>query len=194
MAAAVRNRIGRVLVHDLEPEHQVRFARLMGEATGLSVEPANDLGEMVRQSGITVSATTAMAPLIKLADIRSASTHIHLGGWEDEKAYVAACARSPNKIVCDDVEMVLHRNVQTVAYAFNDGLIGREDFYGNLGDILLGAKPGREGDEWIYFNAVGLPVLDIIVASRLFEKALKENMGVLLGSQTPHWILTGEPS
>jgi ornithine cyclodeaminase len=89
--------------------------------------------------------------------------------------------------------MVIHRNVQTVAYAYHDGLIAREDFYADLGHILLEEKPGREGDEWIYFNAVGLPVLDVMVASRLFERALKENMGVLLGSQTTHWILTGEP-
>lgn len=44
----------------------------------------------------------------------------------------------------------------------------------------------------IYFNPVGLPVLDVIVASRLFEKALKENMRMLLGSQMAHWILTGD--
>ncbi len=194
MAAVVRDRIHRVLVHSRTRKSREKFARLMGEVTGLDVEPADSLGEMVRQSGITVSATTAMTPLIKLADVRPASTHIHLGGWEDEKAYVVECARASNKIVCDDTEMVLHRNTQTVAYAYHDGLIGRDDFYGDLGDILLGAKPGREGDELIYFNAVGLPVLDVAVASRLFERALKENMGVLLGSQTPHWILTGEPT
>jgi ornithine cyclodeaminase/alanine dehydrogenase-like protein (mu-crystallin family) len=193
MATVVRDRISRVLVHDLKPEYQERYAQLMGEQTGLSIAPVSDLGNLVRQSGITISATTAMAPLIKLADVRDASTYIHLGGWEDEKAYVAACAQPPNKIVCDDIDMVLHRNVQTVAYAFHDGLFGREAFYGNLGEILLGTKPGREGDEWIYFNAVGLPVLDVAVASRLFETALRENMGVLLGSQTPHWILTGDP-
>jgi ornithine cyclodeaminase len=193
MATVVRDRISRVLVHDLKPEYQERYAQLMGEQTGLSIAPVSDLGNLVRQSGITISATTAMAPLIKLADVRDASTYIHLGGWEDEKAYVAACAQPPNKIVCDDIDMVLHRNVQTVAYAFHDGLFGREAFYGNLGEILLGTKPGREGDEWIYFNAVGLPVLDVAVASRLFETALRENMGVLLGSQPPHWILTGDP-
>ena len=194
MAAVLRDRIGRVLVHDLFPESQDRFARLMGAVTGLLVEPAGDLGAMVRQSGITVSATTAMAPLIKLSDVRPASTHIHLGGWEDEEAYVLECAQAPNKIVCDDLEMVIHRNTQTVAYAFNKELIGREHYYGDLGEILLATKPGREGDELIYFNAVGLPVLDVIVATRLFEKALAKNKGLLLGSQAPHWILTGDPA
>ena len=192
MAAVARNRIGRVLVYDHISERKEQFAQMMEEVTGLSVEPSEDLGEMVRQSGITISATTAMAPLIKLADVRPASTHIHLGGWEDEKAYVVECARPPNKIVCADVEMVLHRNTQTVAYAYHDGLISREQFYGNLGEILLGKKPGRKGDELIYFNPVGLPVLDVIVASRFFENASRENMGVLLGSQTSHWILSGK--
>jgi ornithine cyclodeaminase/alanine dehydrogenase-like protein (mu-crystallin family) len=103
---------------------------------------------------------------------------------------VVACAQHPEKIVCDEIEKVLHRNVQTVAYAFHDGLIGREHFYGELGGILLGTRPGREGAEMVYFNAVGLPVLNVSVASRLFEAALEKNLGVLLDSQTPHWILT----
>ena len=51
---------------------------------------------------------------------------------------------------------------------------------------------GREGDELIYFNPVGLPVLDVIVASRLFEQALEQKLGVLLGSGKAHWILTGD--
>ena len=37
----------------------------------------------------------------------------------------------------------------------------------------------------VYFNAVGLPVLDVF-ASRLFKVALEKNLGVLLGSQIPH--------
>ena len=54
-----------------------------------------------------------------------------------------------------------------------------------LGEILLKEKQGREGDEMVYFNAVGLPVLDVF-ASRLFKVALEKNLGVLLGSQIPH--------
>lgn len=191
IAATVRDRVNRVLVHALKREEEVQFARLMEEKTGLAVEPAADLGEMVRASDVTISATTVMAPLIKFADVRPGSLHIHFGGWEDEKAYVAACAHAPNKVICDDIEMVLHRNTQTVAMAYHEGLIHREGFYGDLGEVLCGEKPGREAGELIYFNAVGLPVLDVAVASLLFEKALSEDMGMLLGSRTTHWILSG---
>jgi ornithine cyclodeaminase len=163
----------------------------MSAKTGLRIEAVADAGEMMQRSAITVSATTAVTPFIKLADVRPGSTHIHLGGWEEEPAYVIACGQAPNKIVCDDIEMVIHRNAQTVATAYHEGLIGREHFHGTLGEILLGEKPGREGQELIYFNAVGLPVLDVIVASRLFEAGLEANLGVLLDSQTPHWILEG---
>jgi ornithine cyclodeaminase/alanine dehydrogenase-like protein (mu-crystallin family) len=163
----------------------------MAAKTSLKVDGCDDVGSLVRQSGITVAATTAMEPFIRLADIRPASTHVHLGGWEDEIAYPTACAQPPNKIICDDIEMVLHRNVQTVAFAYHEGLIHRRDFHSDLGEILLGQKVGREGGEMIYFNAVGLPVLDVIVAGRLLEKALAMNLGVLLGSQTSHWLLTG---
>jgi ornithine cyclodeaminase/alanine dehydrogenase-like protein (mu-crystallin family) len=191
MAATVRQRISNVLVHDLVPDSRTRFAGLLADKTGLPVEPVGDAGGLMQRSGITVAATTAMTPFIRLADVRPASTHIHFGGYEDEQAYVGACAQPPNKIVCDDIDMVIHRNAQTVAFAYHDGLIGREQFHGTLGDILSGVKPGREGGELVYFNAVGLPVLDVLVASRLFERALAGNLGTMLGAQTPHWILTG---
>ena len=191
MAATVREQIRQVLIYDIVSERQTGFAKLMTERSGVLVDAIDDVGELMRRSGITIAATTTMTPFIKLADVRPASTHIHLGGWEDEKAYAAACGQPPNKIVCDDIEMVIHRNVQTVAFAYHDGLIGRKNFYGTLGEILMKEKPGREGDEMVYFNAVGLPVLDVFVASRLFEIALEKNLGVLLDSQTPHWILTG---
>lgn len=191
MAAVAQEKIERVLVHDIVPESQDRFVKLMEAKTGLTIEPVGDSGEVMRRSGITVAATTATTPFIRLADVRPASTHVHLGGWEDEKAYVVACGQPPNKIVCDDVDVVLHRNVQTVSTAFHEGLIGRDQFYANLGEILLGRVPGREGDELIYFNAVGLPVLDVRVACRLFELALQDNLGMLLGSQTSHWLLSG---
>jgi ornithine cyclodeaminase/alanine dehydrogenase-like protein (mu-crystallin family) len=193
MAAVARAQIERVLVHDIVPKAQEDFVELMADRTGLPIEAAEDPGVVTRSSGITVAATTAMTPFIRLADVRPAATHIHLGGWEDEKTYAVACARPPNKIVCDDVDVVLHRDVQTVASAFHEGLIRRDQFHPNLGDILLGSAPGREGDELIYFNAVGLPVLDVAVASRLFEHALEVNLGMLLGSQIPHWLLTGQP-
>jgi ornithine cyclodeaminase len=76
--------------------------------------------------------------------------------------------------VCDDIDMVLHRNVQTVTFAYRNGLIARDDFHGELGEILIKEKSGREGDELVYFNAVGLPMLDVVVASRLFEAALEK--------------------
>jgi ornithine cyclodeaminase/alanine dehydrogenase-like protein (mu-crystallin family) len=117
----------------------------MGDKTGLTIEPEDSLDERVRQSGITVSATTAMAPLIKMVNVQPGATHILLGGWADEKSYVVACAQPPNKIVCDDIETVLHLNVQTVAYAYHEGLICREDFQENLGESCLETSPSVKG-------------------------------------------------
>jgi ornithine cyclodeaminase/alanine dehydrogenase-like protein (mu-crystallin family) len=192
MEGVVPNQIDRVLVNDIRLEYAVNYAELMGEKTGFEIEVLEDPRELTRRSDITVSATTTMEPFMKFKDIRPGSTHIHLGGWEDELDYVVACAQPPNKILCDDIDLVIHRNVQTVAFAFHDGLIRLGDFHGTLGEVLLGEIVGREGDELIYFNAVGLPVLDVCVGSRLFETALERKIGTTLNKETPHWILTGK--
>ena len=65
------------------------------------------------------------------------------------------------------------------------------DIYGNLGEVITGLKKGREGDEPIFFNAVGLPELDLYMGTRLFENALKiKDVGIDIPVyKKSNWIL-----
>lgn len=50
-----------------------------------------------------------------------------------------------------------------------------------LGEILNGEKTGRDNDkQFIYFNAVGAGVLDMMLVYNCFEKAKQESKGQTL--------------
>ena len=72
------------------------------------------------------------------------------------------------KIVCDDFaqcnreEKLLHKLTQK-------GKLRREDIYAELGQIVSGQKPGREGNERIYANLMGMAIEDIAVAARVYR-------------------------
>ncbi|MBI4318835.1 MAG: hypothetical protein HY675_10115 [Chloroflexi bacterium] len=56
--------------------------------------------------------------------------------------------------------------------------VSKEDVYGDLGDIIVGRKPGRENDrERIVYTHLGMGALDIAVASHAYRKAMEKGIG-----------------
>lgn len=141
---------------------------------GMQFEMANtNLAEAITDADIIVTATSAQAPLLKAEWVKPGAFYSHVGGWEDEYAVAKLC----DKIVCDDWETVKHRT-QTLSRMYKDGELTDSDIHGNLVDLIVGEKPGRESDdERIYFNAVGLAYVDVAIAIAMHHRALESGMG-----------------
>jgi len=190
--AQLPEQIEEVQVYSKTPDNARRYAAQMQEKTGLQVTPTSNVREMVRRSDITVSAITKNDELLVLRDdVKPGSTHIHIGGWDDEEAYIVDCAKN-GKIVCDDWELIKKRNAHPLAFAYTRGVVLDREVYGNMGELILGRKPGREGNENIYFDTVGIPEMDLVLAISAYERAREQGIGseVQLWTQ-PHWILGG---
>jgi len=172
---AVRPGLKRCRVAAKYPEEEADFIRsLRPLLPDLELEACGgDLERAIRGSDILVTATSAQAPLLKADWIKPGAFYSHIGGWEDEYRVVTMA----DKLVCDDWETVKHRT-QTVSRCYRDGVIHDGDIYANIGDILSGAKAGREReDEFIYFNAVGLSYVDVAIASAMFRRAKGAGLG-----------------
>jgi len=75
---------------------------------------------------------------------------------------------------CNREDKLLHRLVQR-------GLFSREAVHAELGEILLGRKPGRERiDEKIYVNPMGMAVEDVAAAAAVYKAALQEGLGTYI--------------
>jgi len=122
---------------------------------------------------IIVTATSAQAPLLKAGWMKPGAFYSHVGGWEDEYAVAKQC----DKIICDDWETVKHRT-QTLSRMYKDGELTDADIHGDLSELVMGNKPGRERpDERIYFNAVGLAYTDVAIAHAMYQRAKEAGMG-----------------
>jgi ornithine cyclodeaminase/alanine dehydrogenase len=90
-----------------------------------------------------------------------------------DSAWSPAAMRECDKIVTDDVEQLL--------FTKQSGLYFRElpeHIHADLGDILAGAKPGRETEsERILCLNLGVAVADIVAAKVLYDRALKQKIG-----------------
>jgi N-[(2S)-2-amino-2-carboxyethyl]-L-glutamate dehydrogenase len=75
---------------------------------------------------------------------------------------------------CNREEKLLHRLVQR-------GRFSRAAVHAELGEILLGTKPGREHpEESIYVNPMGMAVEDVAAASVVYRTALQVGIGTHL--------------
>jgi ornithine cyclodeaminase/alanine dehydrogenase-like protein (mu-crystallin family) len=64
-------------------------------------------------------------------------------------------------------------------FALKEGFLGPDNIRAEIGEVLIGAKPGRESeDEITLFKSLGLAVEDLAAAEYVYRKAQEKNLGV----------------
>lgn len=157
-------------INDKSAERFVEFCRNWVDADFMSIEDVCDCD-------VLTTTTPSRKPVVMNEWIEE-GTHINAVGADapgkqelDERILLRA------KIVVDDYEQAMHGGEINVA--ISKGLIGKEDIYASLGEIVAGLKSGRErGDEITIFDSTGLAIQDIAVAKVVYEKALKLKRGL----------------
>ena len=81
------------------------------------------------------------------------------------------------KLVIDDYEQCVHSGEVNVPWSA--GVLGDDDLYGTLGDVVVGEKDGRtESDGITVFDSTGLAIQDVATAHVAYEHASEHGEGV----------------
>lgn len=159
--------------------------KLVAEMAGQGVIPenvlvANSRREAVRGADIVVTATTSYNPVFDGRDI-APGTHINgIGSYTPEMQEVDEKVVERAKIVVDSREGCL-AEAGDLIIPIEAGLITETDIYAELGEIIAGAKPGRESPQEItFFKSVGNAVQDAAVAWKALERAEKKGLGAVV--------------
>jgi len=155
---------------------RTRFAKMISEKFGFSVEAVDSAKEAVTNVDVVVTSTPVKVPVIKSEWIRE-GTHINaMGADAPEKQELETSLTLRSKVVIDCWEQASHSGEINVPVS--TGQIRREDIQARIGDVIAGKSPGRQSDEEItIFDSTGLAVQDITTAWMIYEKALKEGNG-----------------
>jgi ornithine cyclodeaminase/alanine dehydrogenase-like protein (mu-crystallin family) len=156
----------------------VVWSRTPGRIQG--VEEAASAEEAVRDADVVVTATSAREPIVE-------------HGWLKEGAHVNAVGSSiPTTRELDSATMAaaslfVDRRESTLneagdyLFPLREGAIGPDHIKAELGEILIGAAPGRtfEG-ELTVFKSLGLGVEDLAAAELVFARAEAEDAGTVV--------------
>ena len=165
-------------VYDVFPEAASRYADEMSAELGLPVRHVGSPQECVTGAQVVVTATVADEPIVKNAWLAKGCLFVHAGSNREEEDEVVL--RS-DAIFVDDWSGMLHRRSQTLARMHEDGLIDDQAISAELGQVILGQKPGRKSaDERIYFCSVGMGTEDVALGYAAFRQAESKNVGTIL--------------
>jgi ornithine cyclodeaminase len=131
----------------------------------------------VRGADIIVTATTSFTPVVKREWV-SPGAHINAVGTYSFKARELDTATvADSSFFVDRRESALNEAGDYVIAAA-EGAFGPEHIKAELGELLIGAHPGRtSNDEITVFKSLGLAIEDLASAAYVYQKAERENVG-----------------
>ena len=125
------------------------------------------------QCDVLSTVTPVEDPIVTREDVGD-HTHVNAMGADAEGKHELADELLLNaKLVIDDYAQTTHSGEINVPWA--EGTLDDDDIYGELGQIVVGEKPGREPDDGVtVFDSTGLAIQDVAAAHVVYEHA-KEN-------------------
>jgi ornithine cyclodeaminase/alanine dehydrogenase-like protein (mu-crystallin family) len=163
-------------VHDWE--RVVMWSRTPGRAARFAgVEEAASAEEAVRAADVVVTVTSSREPIVTRAWLQP-GTHVTAAGSS------IPTTRELDSETMAAATLFVDRRESTVneagdyLFPMREGFIGPEDIKAELGEVLIGANPGRTSDdELTVFKSLGLAVEDLAAAEHVLKRAEAEGVG-----------------
>jgi len=166
-----------VLVWDAFPQYLDAYVKEISEETGLKIRKCTTAEEAVRGADIVVTTTRGRSgPIVKKEWIQPGTHIVAIGADMPDKQELSVDIFSGAKVANDSIDLCV-RSGET-HNAVEAGIIRKEDIYAEIGEIILGNKPGRENpDEVTIFDTVGMSIQDNVTAAMLYKGALEKGLG-----------------
>lgn len=172
--------INKATVFDLDNERARSFAREVSKEFSLIVEAAVSPAAALATADVVCTATTSSTPVFADRDL-APGTHINaIGSYKPKVREIPGETVKRARVVVDHVPSAMIEAGDLIM-PLKHGLIGKEHFDTELGEVLAGQKKGRESPEQItFFKSVGIAVQDLAAAERALANAERLDLGTEL--------------
>jgi alanine dehydrogenase len=152
------------------------LAAMIRNNYGIDAMAVENVKDAVIGMDIVTTTTPSKTPVV-LSKWIDDGTHINaMGADAPGKQELETKLLLGSKIVIDDWEQASHSGEINIPVL--DGVIGKGDIHGKIGDVIIGNKTGRSNDnEVTIFDSTGLAVQDIATAWKVYEKAVEMGVG-----------------
>jgi ornithine cyclodeaminase len=170
-----------IRVTSRRPESRQAFGAELERALERPVTVVETAREAVDGADVIVEATRLVEPepVLRTAWIREGALAVPYGTVSAVELDLLSVM---DKVVVDDWNQCKPGNrLGALRPHVDAGLLTEETLHGELGDVVVGRKPGRESDEErILFWHRGLATCDVAVGALLVERAVELGIGTVL--------------
>jgi alanine dehydrogenase len=169
-----------IRVHSRRPESRTAFAERLRRDVRARVVVTDDWESCVRGADIVVEASRLERPqpLLHTAWIEPGALVVPYGTMSAVELSLLEIA---DKVVVDDWGQCATGRLGSLRAHVDAGLLARETLHAELGEIVAGARPGRERPgETIIFWHRGLSLSDIALGHAMLDKAQRLGIGQTL--------------
>jgi alanine dehydrogenase len=170
--------IRKILAYDREQEIAENFSVIVSKSLQIPVEVMSTSREVVVESDILVTVTTSKIPVFDGRDLKP-GIHINaVGAYTPEMQELDEVTVKRSKIVVDTYGGCM-AEAGDLLIPMREGKLSKEEIYADLGEMVLGQKPGRiREDEITLFESVGFALEDLVTARLAYRKAKEKGMGL----------------
>jgi len=169
-----------IRVWSRDPAHARSFIEDMKPACPSEFIAVGTPAEAVGGADLVITATPSRAPLVKASWLKR-GVHITAVGSDgpEKQELEPGVLAVADLIYCDSIKQCLR--LGEVHHAIEKKAISRAKVSGELGEIILGKKPGRFGEAQITVaDLTGLGVEDAAAAAVVYRKALSSGVGTVI--------------
>lgn len=143
---------------------------------GISFKGVRDIEDAVKKSDIIITATPSKQPLIKKDWVKPGTHFSCIGADMSGKEEIDPQILKDARVFTDDTEQCI--NVGEIEIPVKMGILKREAIAGEIGDVIIGKRAGRETDRQItVFDATGTALLDLMTGKLALDEAKKLGIG-----------------
>src|SRR5205807_669038 len=174
--ARVRN-LKRIRIAAQHFERAEKFVVEMQPQFSFPIEPVETAEAAALGADIIVTVTTSREPMLRREWI-SAGVHINAIGTFSPKAREIDTATMVDATLFVDARESALNEAGDYLIAAEEGAIGPQHIRAELGEVLIGAHPGRTArHEITLFKSLGLAVEDLAAAAHVYQKAREQGLG-----------------
>jgi len=143
---------------------------------GIPVLVASAKQEAVEQADILITTTRGKGSLVEAGWVKPGTHIVAIGTDQRGKQELDPEIFRNAKVVNDSIEQCIEKG--ETWHPVNGNIIRRQDIHAELGDILLGKKPGRSNDQEVtIFDSTGMAIQDNTTAAKVYRNAIERGVG-----------------
>jgi alanine dehydrogenase len=166
----------RVRLFDLDHARAEALARRAEARHGLRAEATRDLPGAIQASDVCVTCTTARRAFVEGKHVAPGCFIAAVGADSQGKQEIEPELVASSTLVVDVLQQCAE--IGELQHALAAGLLTREEVHAELGDVIVGRRPGRtRADEITMFDSSGTALQDVAAAIVVYEQARAAGRG-----------------